>query len=89
MNSSRTDPQDGAAAKLVENEQTKLRANFFNSFGGTCLSAATVTPFGLYVVGNGPAHAHRWILAGGLLILFAAAGAGHVLAIRILKGLKA
>ena len=71
----------------IHNEKVKLRSGLLNSVASGCLSAGSVTPFGLLVFGTAPSHRHLWFWAVGIAMLFAVGIWFHARALKTMEGL--
>ena len=72
----------------IHNEQTKMHAGLFNSVAGGCLSAGSITPFGLVVFGTEPTHLRLWFWVLANATLMCTGFWLHRSAIKALEGLR-
>ena len=72
----------------IFNEQTKMRAGLLNSVASGCLSAGSITPFGLVAFGAAPTHLRLWLWAIAVAILIGTGFWLHRSALKTLEGLR-
>ncbi len=72
----------------IHNEQTKMQAGLLNSVAGGCLSAGTITPFGLLTFGAAPTHLRLWLWVVAVAILIGMGFWLHRAALKRLEGLR-
>ncbi len=75
---------------LIHNEQTKLFANALDRASTACLTVGVATPLiaFIYNIGQLRENVPVWWIVAGTFIWFSTAIALHLLARRVLKGLK-